>query len=133
LHNLYPDVRPSDIPLAEDCLADQYLIREDLVIRLVGESGEIEPMECDWMAFLRNVEADPIEYLHLGFFQRFLQQAGTLAAGCLNYAYPPFVTLEGSHPSLKAVPALEVRAAHADFARQIRNIPDGGQIRITLK
>ena len=132
LHHLYPEVRKSDIPLAEDCFADQYLLREGQVIRLVGETGDIEAMECDWQEFLASVEADPIGYLNLGFLDRFREQFGPLAPGYLIHAYPPFVTIEGRNPSLRAIPALELRSFHADFARQIRDVPDGGQIRVKV-
>src|SRR5688500_691944 len=39
-HRLYPDVRPDDVPFAEDCLGDQFLLREGRVWRLYGETGE---------------------------------------------------------------------------------------------
>lgn len=132
LHHLYPQVLESDIPLAEDCFGDQYLLRDGLVIRLVGETGEIEAMGCDWQEFLANVEADPVRYLNLDFLDRFRQQFGPLPPGQLIHAYPPFVAVEGSNPSLRAIPALELRSSHADFARQIRDIPDGTKIRVKI-
>jgi hypothetical protein len=52
LHQLYPDVLSSDVPLVEDCFGDQYLLREGFAIRLVGETGDLEPMECDWQEFV---------------------------------------------------------------------------------
>lgn len=133
MHVLYPDVHASDIPMAEDCFGDQYLIRDDLVIRLAGETGEVESMECDWPEFLAQAEADYIGYLNLGFLERFRKQSGPLAPGYLINAYPPFATKEGRNPSLRAIPALELRWAHADFARQIRDIPDGGKIEIVVR
>jgi hypothetical protein len=132
LHHLYPDVQVSDIPLAEDCFGDQYLLRHGLVLRLAGETGDIEAMECDWQEFLANVEADPVEYLNLEFLVRFREQSGPLAPGFLIHAYPPFVTVEGRNPSLRAIPALELRSSHADFARQIRDIPDGTKIGVKI-
>ena len=133
LHHLYPDVFENDIPLAEDCFGDQYLMREGLVIRLVGETGEIEAMECDWQEFLANVKADPVGYLNLGFLERFREQFGPLAPGYLIHVYPPFVAVECRNPSLRAIPALELRSFHADFVRKIRNIPDGGKIEIKAR
>ena len=133
LHHLYPDVAETDIPLAEDCFGDQYLQRKALVIRLAGETGEIEAMECDWQEFLANVEAEPVGYLNLDFLDRFRQQSGPLVPGYLINAYPPLVTKEGRNPSLRAIPALELRSAHADFAKQIRDIPDGSKIEIKIR
>jgi hypothetical protein len=133
LHHLYPDVSENDIPLAEDCFGDQYLLRDELVIRLDGETGEIDAMECYWEQFLANIEADPIEYLNLGLLERFQQQFGPLAPGHLIHAYPPFVADECHSPTFRAIPSLELRSFHADFARQIRNIPDGGRIRMVIR
>ncbi len=133
LQFLYPDVKAHDIPLAEDCFGDQYLLREGSVVRLVGESGEVEAMECDWEQFLANIEADPIEYLNLGLLERFQTQFGPLAPGYLIHAYPPFVAAECHNPTLRAISSLELRSFHADFARQIRNIPDGSRIKTVIR
>jgi hypothetical protein len=54
--------------------------------------------------------------------------------GELLLAYPPFVCREsGAGAHLKPVPANEVIRFHADLARQIRDVPDGGQIQFKLK
>ena len=132
LHHLYTEVQQTDIPLAEDCFGDQYLLREGLIIRLIGETGEIEDMRRDWPGVLNDVKADPIEFLNLEFLERFREQFGPLEPGYLIHAYPPFVTVQGRNPSLKAIPVLEHRSFHANFARQIRNIPDGGKIKIKV-
>src|SRR5262249_38743554 len=39
-HRLYPEVQPEDIPFAEDCLGDQFLLRDGLVWRLMAETGD---------------------------------------------------------------------------------------------
>ena len=64
---------------------------------------------------------------------RFQQQSGPLVPGYLINVYPPLVTKEGRNPSLRAIPALELRSAHADFAKQIRDIPDGSKIEIKIR
>src|SRR3954453_4788104 len=43
-HRHYPEVRPGDVPFAEDCLGDQFLLREGRVWRLAGETGEVVPL-----------------------------------------------------------------------------------------
>lgn len=40
LHRLFPAVKESDIPIAENCFGDQYLLREMQVVRLQGEDGQ---------------------------------------------------------------------------------------------
>jgi len=132
LHRLYPEVLESDVPLAEDCFGDQFLLRDSQVIRLVAETGEIEEANCNWPEFLAGVEADPVGFLNLWSLGQFQEEFGPLPAGSLIHAYPPFVTVQGSNPSLRAISALELRVFHADFARQIRGIPDGGKIEIKV-
>jgi hypothetical protein len=132
LYQLYPTVRNNDIPWAEDCFGDQYLIRDGLVVRLSGETGEIEETHSTWSDFLSLSEEDPIEFLNLSHLERFRNEGGVLLPGQLLSVYPPFVTTEGGHPSLKPIPALERRAALADLARQISNIPDGQRIKIVV-
>jgi hypothetical protein len=58
----------------------------------------------------------------------------SMQPGQLLLAYPPFVCKEsGSSASLKPVSADEVIRFHADLARQIRDVPDGGQIEFTIQ
>src|SRR5437870_4372069 len=44
LHRLFPSVRASDIPFGEDCMGDQFLLRESMVYRLSAESGDAESL-----------------------------------------------------------------------------------------
>jgi hypothetical protein len=132
LHELYPSVLPTDIPLAQDCFGDQYLLRDESVAHLSGETGEVEPLEIGWFDFVERVEADPIEFLGVQQFQRFRHDGGVLLPGQLLSVYPPFVADSTLPRSIRAIAALELVSWLADFARQIRNIPDGGQIRIKV-
>src|SRR5690349_12608125 len=40
-HVLYPSVEADDVPFAEDCLGDQFLLRNGLVWQLAGETGDV--------------------------------------------------------------------------------------------
>jgi hypothetical protein len=64
--------------------------------------------------------------------QRFRREGGILLPGQLLSVYPPFVTNSTLPRSIRAVPALELVSWLADFAKQIRNIPDGQQMRIEV-
>lgn len=44
LSQLYPDVNDDDVPFAQDCLGDQFLLRSESVLRLHGETGEVEDL-----------------------------------------------------------------------------------------
>jgi hypothetical protein len=128
-HQLYPDVQPDDIPFAEDSMGDQFLLRGGQVWRLAVETGKVEPLADSLGDFLRQVQADPVEYLSMYPLLQFQQDGGILEPGQLLAAYPPFCALEAAEGvHLAAVPAQERRRFLADFAAQIRAVPDGGQI-----
>lgn len=121
---LYEDVRSNDVPFAEDMLGDQFLLRDGRVLRLVAETGEIEEKEDSLRGFLLGVERDVEGYLNLSLDHK-------IEPGKLLFAYPPFCMKESASASkLKACPAHEVIGIHADFARQIRSVPDGGRVEI---
>jgi hypothetical protein len=125
---LYDEVRPSDIPFAQDMVGDQFLLRQDRVLRLIVETGEIEEIADSLRSFWLGVEEDIEGYLNLSL-QRFIRP------GELLFAFPPFFVKESAQgdSKLKACPADEVIRIHADFARQVRDVPDGGTIEFRIK
>ena len=112
LYKLYSSINNEDYPIAQDCFGDQFLIRDNLVIKLMAETGDIEEYNCTWEAFLSWVDEDPIERLDLPDNLK-------LETGKLLFAYPPFCTVEGSNASIKAIDGMELISFHADFAKQI--------------
>jgi hypothetical protein len=133
-HRLHPnEVRSEDIPFAEDCIGDQYLLREGLVWKLAAETGEVTSLDVALGDFLASAQADPIEYLGMHPLLQFQQDSGRLEPGQLLGAYPPFCTQQsGDRVHLAAIPAGERRGFLAEFARQIRDVPDGTPIRIKI-
>jgi hypothetical protein len=133
-HRLYPAVRAEDIPFAEDCLGDQFLLRDGRVWRLMAETGEIEPLEVGLDGFFRAVEADPVEFLSLQPLLQFQQDGGRLEPGQLLSAAPPFCTEQPAEGvSLRAIPAGDRRRFLAGFAAQIWDVPDGGAIEFRVE
>lgn len=132
LHKLFPSVGTSDIPLAQDCFGDQYLLRDDHVARLSGETGEVEELRMGWSQFLEHVDSEPLEFLQLQYLHRFKEEGGVLLPGQLLSVYPPFVTANECNRSIRAIPALERISWLADFSRQIANVPNGTQIDIKV-
>jgi len=131
-HRLYPEVRDTDIPIAEDCFGDQYLLRDGFVIRLFGETGEIERSTRTWGDFMALLERDPVNFLQLRHLERFLEAGGTLQPAQQLSVYPPFIAQECVNPSLKPISTMELRAFLADFASQIRGIEDGQKVEIKV-
>ncbi len=123
-HTLYESVLATDIPFAQDQVGDQFLLRDGGVFRLSSETGDIEPLADSLSDFFSRVAADIEEFLDVGLGHPMLP-------GQLLLAYPPFVFEESeTDTSLKPVDAGAVILFHADLARQIRDVPDGGQIEI---
>lgn len=128
-HSLYPAVQLEDIPFAEDCLGDQYLLRDGRAFRLAAETGELQAMDLSLTEFFHAVQADPIAFLSLEPLLLFQRDGGKLEPGQLLAVYPPFCTkqaAQGIH--LAAISVNERRRFLADFAAQIRDVPDGGKI-----
>lgn len=114
LSKLYPLVLPDDYPIAQDCFGDQFLIRNDSVIKLLAETGDIEEYNCTWKEFLSWAKEDPIDRLDL-------PEGLELERGKLLLAYPPFCTKEGADAVISQTEAEEVIRFHADFAKRINN------------
>ncbi len=125
-HILYEDVRPSDIPFGQDQVGDQFLIRDGVVFRLSAETGEIERLTDSLQDFFSRVSSDIEAFLNVGLSHK-------MQPGQLLHAYPPFCFQEsGAGASLAPLPASEVILFHADLARQIRDVPDGGKVEFKL-
>ena len=120
LSALYPEVRPDDIPFAQDCLGDQFLLRSGSVFRLSGETGELEDLRMGWRDFFAAAAADPIEFLSLQILERFRREGGSLEPGQLLSVYPPFCTEESAHGvSVQAISANERILFLADLAAEL--------------
>lgn len=130
LHRLYPTVRHDDIPFAEDALGDQYLVHHEEVHRLNAETGAIRALGIGLVEFDQRVRLDPVEFLSLQPLETFRSSGGRLEAGQLLDVVPPFVLKTDAPRSYRPIPALERICALAEFARQIRELPDGAQVKL---
>jgi hypothetical protein len=129
LHKYYPGVQASDIPFAQDCLGDQFLLRDGIVHKLEGETGSITSMELTFEDFINRAKENPVDFLLLQPLLRFEYEGASLKPGQSISVFPPFVAQQPQGDfSLSPVPTLERISFLADFARQIRDIPDGQEI-----
>ena len=134
LHMLYPDIRATDCPFAEDALGDQYLIREGAIFRLDGETGDVRPFAADLYTFDADARGDPIGYLNLAPLERFRAEGGSLAIGQSLSVYPPFCVAESAGGvSYRAVDTLSRRSSLAALAAQLRELPDGTRIDLVVR
>lgn len=126
---LYPAVHQTDVPFAEDCLGDQFLLRDGVTHRLAAETGEVESLGVGLREFFEAVAADPVEFLSLQPLLQHQQDGGQLEPGQLLAAFPPFCIGESADGvSLTAISTGERRSFLADLATQLRDVPDGGEI-----
>jgi hypothetical protein len=133
LHRLFPAIRQQDIPFAQDCFGDQFVLREGVVHRLQAETGDIENRAMGLEAFLLRAQEAPGEFLSLHPLQQFRNAGGELKPGELLSVYPPFCTKESAAGvSLRAISASDRIGFLADFARQISHLPEGTKVEIKI-
>ncbi|MCA8829622.1 SMI1/KNR4 family protein [Hymenobacter pini] len=132
LWRTYDAVQKADIPFAQDCAGNQFLLRGDAVLWLDTETGELADLEVDFKHFLFGAEKFPLDALGMQPLRAFQQAGGVLQPGQLLSLYPPLcITTKGqSKPSAKAVSVTERLAWLAEFHRQIKDLPDGQQVRL---
>lgn len=130
----YRTVQQSDVPFAQSALGDQYFIRDNIVYRLDTECDEIESLDMDFKAFLDEVQRDPIAALNLEPLEEFWDEGGKLKPGQLLSVMPPFVLARpDTNYSYRAISALDRLRFLADFAKQIRDLPDGATFTFKLE
>lgn len=133
LHKLFPVVRETDIPFGQDCLGDQFLLRDGIVHRLRGEVGELESVERPLVEFLRWIEDGETRILELEPLIQFQSEGGRLSPDQSLMAYPPFVFKEsGQGVKLGAVSKLERILFLADLSKQLADVKDGETIEFKL-
>ena len=130
----YRSLTADDIPFAQDCVGDQFFLRDSRVHLLRAEIDDVEELGCTLDQFLDQATADPEELLSYGPLTKYLADGGILAPGQLLHAHPPFCMRETSldNVSLRAVPAEELRGYHFDLAAHLRDVPDGGRVSIQV-
>jgi hypothetical protein len=133
IHALYEAVEPDDIPFAQDCVGDQFVLRAGEVHRLNGETGELVSLSRSFTGFLDDVMATPDEVLQPTPLVQLEQEGASLEPGNLILAYPPYCAEQSAQGvALSQIPASELLAFHADLARQIAEVGDSGSLRFEI-
>ena len=131
VHELFSSVNQDWVPFAEDCVGDQFLLKNELVVRLSAETGEVEDLEMSLFDFLRSAESDPVEFLAMQPLLQFRNDHGDLPEGQLILAYPPFCTEEAAKGvSLRSTAAWELHQFHSKLAKALPT--DGDRLRIEI-
>lgn len=133
LHKLFPALVEKDVPFAQDCLGDQFLLRDRVVHKLNAESGDLESLEMDFETFMHQSQENPMEFLSLQPLLQFQKEGGELKPGQLLNVYPPYITKEAAQGVvLRAISMFDRIGFLADFAKQIAGIADGGKIKVKV-
>ncbi len=115
LHTLFDEVRPGDVPFAQDFRGDQFLLREGRVQRLEVKSGALQDLKLDLDQFLNAARLEPVDFLDLQPLWAFLAQGGVLRPGRVLDAEDG---VSGQAPTLPALSALRHRARALNDALQ---------------
>lgn len=126
----YAEVLETDIPFAQDCVGNQFLLRGDAVLFLDTETGELADLEVDFKHFLFGVEKFPLNALGMEPLRAFQQRGGKLEPGQLLSVVPPLCIKSAVKPTLKPEPAAERLSFLASFYQQIKDLPDGQNIHL---
>ncbi|TGE18310.1 SMI1/KNR4 family protein [Hymenobacter elongatus] len=127
----YAEVQETDIPFAQDCVGNQFLLRGDAVLFLDTETGELADLEVDFKHFLFGVEKFPLDALGMEPLRGFQQHGGALQPGELLSLYPPVCIASAERkPKINIQPAADRLAWLADFHRQIKDLPSGQRIHL---
>ena len=134
LYRLFPTLRDSDLPFGQDCMGDQFILREGSVHKLSAETGDLQTMAVSWQAFFQSLSENAFEFLQLHPLVQFQRDGGDLQPGQLLSAYPPFATKESaSGVSLAAVPADERIRFLSDLSRQLAGVAKGQRFRVLVR
>jgi hypothetical protein len=129
LHKFYSAILESDVPFAQDCVGDQFILRQHEVYRLEAETGRLEGLRVDLKEFLKRTQKNPLEYLSLYPMVRYQMEGKSLKPGELLSVYPPLCVEESSQGvSIKAIPMFDRLRFLANFSRQTAELPDGSKI-----
>lgn len=133
ISNAYSTITDADIPFAEDCVGDQFLLRDRKVIKLSAETGEVKELGYGLAIFLEKATENPVEFLSMEPLIQLQNEGGKLEPGELISAYPPFCTKEAEDGvSLKAVPSFEALQFLFNFSKQITNLSEDDQVEIIV-
>jgi hypothetical protein len=133
LHGLFPAITETDVPFAQDCLGNQFVLRSGLVHKLDAETGTLGNLQMDLEAFLNCARENPVEFLSLQPLQQFQFEGGELKPGQLLSVYPPFIFEESTKSvSLRAISMFDRIRFLSDFASQVVALAKGTKVRINV-
>jgi hypothetical protein len=127
LHERYTALTEDDIPFAEDCVGDQFLLRSGQVILLDTETGEVEVLANSLLEFLEKIQSDPQETLGMHPLIGMREEDGEfLEPGQLINVFPPFCTKEAAEGvAMSPVPTMQRLDYLVELSKVMSDLDDG--------
>jgi hypothetical protein len=123
LHKSYAALTPSDIPFGQDCLGDQFFLRDGSVWALNAETATVEDLEMDFEEFIVDVIEDPVEFLSLEPLLHYLDAGNELSPGQILHCEPALTieVPEGTDYEVQAMDIDERLKWLHDFSSKYQN------------
>ena len=125
LSSLFDSIESNDIPIAQDCFGDQFVIRMGHIWLLHSETDEITDLKIDFGQFLEQTFSGKPKFLNIHNIQNL-----KLKPGQLINVVPPFCIDSKKGYSFKPVDASEQIKYLSFFSKEIIKLPDGTPINI---
>jgi hypothetical protein len=127
-------ILPAGEIFAESFLGDQYVVVEELVSRWDPETGEAEPTGLSLSAWIERVRSDAADQQPVWLLEAWEQANGGLPVTHHLAPKVPFV-LGGEFEvdNLCSVDAASDLAWRAQLALQIRDLPDGAEVKLHVR
>ena len=134
LYKTYDLLTKEDIPFGLDCVGDHFILRDNQVLRLSGETGDLENLEVSFNDFLKFSNDNPDEFLMLGPLKQFEDDGQNLTPGQLLSVYPFFCMKESANGiSVSNVPTNERVEFLKSLYLQLKDVKPGQQIQIKVE
>jgi hypothetical protein len=127
-------VLQDDVPFAQNCVGDQVLWRDGVVVLLDGETGQTQPLNDNLAEFFVSLNSRP-PWLCLDVLERFSAGGERLGPGNLLMVYPPRASIEGANgpASIRAISADAQLDYLAGLAHKLGKLPPGTKFRLKTR
>jgi hypothetical protein len=125
LSNLFDSIETNDIPIAQDCFGDQFVIRNGGLWLLHSETDYMTDLGIDFIQFIQQVFINSSKFLNI----ENIQCLG-LKPGQLINVVPPFCINSKDGYKFRPIDAIEQLNYLSFFSREIKGLPDWTNINL---
>ncbi|MFK7800676.1 MAG: hypothetical protein AB8G95_03495 [Anaerolineae bacterium] len=130
----YDSILETDVPFAQDCLGFQFFLRDDFVLFLDGQTGDVQELKVGLGAFLNSIPTDPLNTIGLAPLLQFINDGNQLEPGELLAEYPFFFTKQARDGvELSKTPSAEKRKLLVHIYSKIKDAKDGEPLTFSVE